>query len=97
QFIISGGTATSPRVIDGKGAKSLGFDVSASYVVISNFDISTQNGFGVYLHNADHILIDGNRIHDLCREAVFMESTVSAITVSNSTIVKAGMAGIEVN
>lgn len=97
--IAASGNPTSPLIYDGHGAMSQGFDVSGSYVVIQNWNISTQangyNAYGIFVHNGAHnVTIQNNIIHDLCNEGVSMDATVSYITVASNTIFRASMSGI---
>ncbi|MBV8774672.1 MAG: right-handed parallel beta-helix repeat-containing protein [Deltaproteobacteria bacterium] len=97
--VATSGTPTNPVIYDGHGAMSKGFDVSGSYVVIQNWNISTQaigtNAYGVFVHNGAHnVTIQNNSIHDLCNEGVAMDATVSYITVASNTIYRASMSGI---
>ena len=80
----------------------LGFSISGSYWVINGFDISTQSntndGYGIYIFGAAaHDTVQNNYIHELCHEGIYMEPTVSYISVINNRIWRAEMAGAQVD
>jgi Bacterial Ig domain/Protein of unknown function (DUF1565) len=87
--ISSSGTAGLPIVLQGTAGadvKLLGFTISGDYWTVSGFDISTQtnnsSGYGIYLTgSATYDTVQNNYIHELCHEGVYMESTVSHISV----------------
>jgi hypothetical protein len=86
----------------GAQVKLRGFDLSGSYWTLSGFDISTQangsGGFGIYIWgSASYDTVQNNYIHELCHEGIFMEPTVSYISVLNNRIWRAEMAGANVN
>src|SRR5262249_2051712 len=98
-YITASGIATNPLIYDGHGAMSKGFDVTGSYIIIRNWNVSIQtngiNGYGVFLHKGAHnVTIQNNSIHDLCRDGVFMDGSVSYITVNSNTIYRASMSGV---
>ena len=89
-------------VYDCGGAKSEGFDITASNVIVQNCDISTQangnDGYGIFVHGgAQRVTIRNNRIHDLCRDGIWMDETVSSVTVDSNKVSRASMAGVNVN
>jgi len=86
----------------GAQVKLKGFNLSGSYWVVNGFDISTQtngtNGYGIYISgSASYDTVQNNYIHELCHEGIFMEPTVSYISVLNNRIWRAEMAGANVN
>jgi hypothetical protein len=98
--ITNSGTSTKPLIFDGHGSMSRGFDVTGSYIVIQNWDISMQASgnaaYGVFLHNGAHnVTIQSNTIHDLCAEGVYMDSSVSSISVTANTIYRASQSGVK--
>src|SRR5437763_16328747 len=95
-FLSASGTATKPLIYDGQRTSTDSFNVTGSYIVIKNWYISNQaNRFGVYLHGgANHVTIQQNQIYNLCSDAVYMDASVSYITVTGNYIDKAAMSGI---
>jgi len=100
--VKSSGTRGNPitlQVARGADAQLRGFDLSGSYWVLNGFDISTQTngneGYGVYVTgSASNDTIENNYIHELCHEGIFMDPTVSYISVLNNSIWRAEMAGV---
>ena len=78
---------------------SLGFDVSGSYIVLQNWNISTQaNQPGIHvMGSASQVLIVSNYIHELCQEGVYVEPTTSNVTVVKNKIWRAEMAGAQMD
>ena len=78
-----------------------GFVVAADFIQILGFDVSIQrndsSGFGIYVHDASNVTIANNTIHDLCREGVYMEPSVSLVTVRNNTFLRTSMAGLQID
>jgi len=106
--ITRSGTASQPITFSGASGADvqvLGFQISASYVVVEGFDISSQvagdsnpAGYGVYLNgSASYDTIANNDIHDLCEEGIFMEASVANNQILNNTINHAEMAGINID
>jgi hypothetical protein len=103
--ITRSGTQTSPitlQVASGATAQLLGFDLAGSGWVLSGFDISTQtngtSGYGIHVYgSASYDTVQNNYIHELCHEGVFMEPTVSHITVLDNRFWRAEMAGVQVD
>jgi Right handed beta helix region len=103
--ISSSGTDASPIVIQsasGANVELLGFTISGSYWTLTGFDISTQtngdDGYGIYLTgNASYDTVQANYVHELCREGIYMDPSVSHISVINNRIWRAEMAGINVD
>jgi hypothetical protein len=103
--ITSSGNASAPITLAaaaGADVKVLGFNLSGSYWVLDGFDISTQtnntDGYGVYVfRGASHVTIRNNYIHELCHEGIYMDSTVSYISVISNRIWRAEMAGAQVD
>jgi len=103
--IASSGTNAAPitlQVANQADVQLLGFDLSGSNWVLNGFDISTQTngsaGWGIYVTgSASHDTIENNYIHELCHEGIFMDSTVSYISVLNNRIWRAEMAGAQVD
>jgi len=97
------GAQASPitlQVTNGALAQLLGFNISGSDWVLSGFDISTQTngstGYGVYVTgSASYVTIQNSYIHELCHEGIFMDPTVSHITVLDNRIWRAEMAGVQ--
>jgi hypothetical protein len=88
------------QVASGATAQLLGFDLAGSGWVLSGFDISTQtngtSGYGIHVYGtASYDTIQNNYIHELCHEGVFMEPTVSHITVLNNRFWKPEMAAVQ--
>jgi hypothetical protein len=95
--IKSSGTASNPLVYDGHGSGIEGAEISGSYVVLKNYDISVQSndwpkGYGVYI-SGDHVRVEGNYIHDLCNSGIETSGADYAEIVDNK-IERASMAGI---
>lgn len=103
--INSSGTSALPitlQAASGASVTMLGFSISGSYWIINGFDISTQSnsndGYGVYVFgSAAYDTISNNYIHELCHEGIYMEPTVSYISVIKNQIWKAEMAGAQVD
>jgi len=103
--ISSSGNRAAPitiRAASGANVRLLSFNLSGSYWVISGFDISSQanntDGYGIYVFgSASHDTIANNYIHELCHEGVFMEPTVSYISLINNRIWRAEMAGAQLD
>jgi len=103
--INSSGTGGAPitlQAASGASVTMLGFSISGSYWVIDGFDVSTQSntndGFGIYVFGAAaHDTMRNNYIHELCHEGVYMEPTVSYISVIDNRIWRAEMAGAQVD
>ena len=103
--IANSGTKTAPitlKVASGGDAQLLGFDLTGSNWVLNGFDISTQTngseGYGIYVTgSASYDTIENNYIHELCHEGIFMEPTVSHISVLTNRIWQAEMAGAQVD
>ena len=99
------GTNAAPitlQAASGADVKLLGFDLSGSNWVLNGFDISTQTngstGWGIYVTgSASSDTIENNYIHELCHEGIFMDPTVSYISVLNNRIWQAEMAGAQVD
>ncbi len=103
--IATSGSAGAPITLEaasGATVRTLGFSISGAYWVIAGFDISTQanttDGYGIYIFSsAHHDTISNNYIHELCHEGIFMEPTVSYITLKGNRIWRAEMAGAQVD
>ncbi len=103
--IANSGTLASPitlQVATGADVQLLGFDLSGSNWVLNGFDISTQTngseGFGIYVTgSASYDTIENNYIHELCHEGIFMDPTVSHISVLTNRMWRAEMAGAQVD
>src|SRR5260370_14092835 len=103
--VTSSGTQANPitlQVASGADAQLLGFDLSGSNWVLNGFDISTQTngneGWGIYVTgSASNDTIENNYIHELCHEGIFMDPTVSDISVLNNRIWRAEKAGAQVD
>lgn len=103
--IAHSGTDSAPltlQVAASADVQLLGFDLTGSNWVLSGFDISTRangsQGYGIHVSgSAGHDTIQNNYIHELCHEGIFMEPTVSSISVLNNRIWRAEMAGAQVN
>jgi Right handed beta helix region/Protein of unknown function (DUF1565) len=103
--VTSSGTQANPitlQVASGADAQLLGFDLSGSNWVLNGFDISTQTngneGWGIYVTgSASNDTIENNYIHELCHEGIFMDPTVSYISVLNNRIWRAEKAGAQVD
>ena len=103
--ISSSGSLSAPitlQVASGADAQLLGFDLSGSNWVLNGFDISTQTngseGWGIYVTgSASYDTIENNYIHELCHEGIFMDPTVSHISVLSNHIGQAEMAGVQVD
>ena len=103
--IANSGTLASPitlQVASGADVQLLGFDLSGSNWVLSGFDISTQTngseGYGIYVTgSASYDTIENNYIHELCHEGIFMDPTVSHISVLTNRMWRAEMAGAQVD
>ncbi len=90
------------QVANGADVQLLGFDLTGSNWVLNGFDISTQTngseGFGIYVTgSASYDTIENNYIHELCHEGIFMDPTVSHISVLNNRMWRAEMAGAQVD
>ena len=90
------------QVASGADVQLLGFDLTGSNWVLNGFDISTQTngseGYGIYVTgSASYDTIENNYIHELCHEGIFMDPTVSHISVLNNRIWRAEMAGAQVD
>ena len=90
------------QAADQADVRLLGFDLTGSNWVLSGFDISTQTngreGYGIHVSgSAAYDTIQGNYIHELCHEGIFMEPGVSHISVLNNRIWRAEMAGAQVD
>lgn len=107
--ITNSGSAAGGQITyaaaSGADVQLLGFQISAGYVTISGFDISTQvsgdgnaAGYGIYLYGgAAHDIIEGNNLHDLCEDGIFMTPGVSSNEILSNTINHAEMSGITVD
>jgi len=103
--VARSGTHAAPITLQAANladVKLLGFDLSGSNWVLNGFDISTQTngteGLGIYVTgSASNDTIQNNYIHELCHEGIFMDPTVSYITVLNNRIWRAEMAGAQVD
>jgi len=103
--IANSGTQAAPitlQVASGGDAQLLGFDLTGSNWVLNGFDISTQtngsDGYGIYVTgSASYDTIENNYIHELCHEGIFMDPTVSHISVLSNRIWQAEMAGAQVD
>jgi hypothetical protein len=102
--ITRSGTAGNPITFEadtGAAVAMKGFDVAANFIQIVGFDVSIQandnTGFGIYVHDASNVTLANNTIHDLCRDGVYMEPTVSFVTVRNNTFVRTSMSGINID
>jgi hypothetical protein len=103
--ITRSGTLASPitlQVATGADVQLLGFDLSGSNWVLSGFDISTQTngseGYGIYVTgSASYDTIENNYIHELCHEGIFMDPSVSHISVLTNRMWRAEMAGAQVD
>ena len=103
--IARSGTHAAPitlQVANQADVQLLGFDLSGSNWVLNGFDISTQTngseGLGIYVTgSASNDTIENNYIHELCHEGIFMDPTVSYISVLNNRIWRAEMAGAQVD
>ncbi len=103
--IASSGSASAPitlQAASGADVKLLGFNLSGSYWIINGFDISTQtndtDGYGIYITgNASYDTVRNSYIHELCHEGIYMEPSVSHISVLNNSIWRAEMAGINID
>jgi hypothetical protein len=103
--ISSSGSQAAPitlQVAGGADAQLLGFDLKGSNWVLNGFDISTQTngseGWGIYVTaSASYDTIENNYIHELCHEGIFMDPTVSHISVLTNHIWQAEMAGAQVD
>jgi hypothetical protein len=103
--ISNSGTAADSIVLQaapGADVQMLGFNVSGSYWTLAGFDVSTQangsSGYGVYLTgSASNDLLQGNYIHELCHEGIYMDPSVSYITAIGNRIWRAEMAGINID
>jgi hypothetical protein len=77
---------------------------SSNYIDVQNLqlthqDAATPDGYGVYISGTSHDdTVTGSYIHDLCHEGIYEESTVgNNITFDSNTIVRAQMAGINID
>jgi len=103
--VTSSGTQANPitlEVASGADVQLLGFDLSGSNWELNGFDISTQTngseGWGIYVTGpASNDTIENNYIHELCHEGIFMDPTVSYISVLNNRVWRAEMAGVFVD
>jgi hypothetical protein len=103
--IANSGTSANPitlQVASGADVQLLGFDLSGSNWVLNGFDISTQTngseGYGIYVTgSASYDTIENNYIHELCHEGIFMDPTVSHISVLTNRMWRAEMAGAQVD
>jgi hypothetical protein len=103
--ITRSGTQAAPialQVANAADVQLLGFDLTGSNWVLNGFDISTQTngseGFGIYVTgSASYDTIENNYIHELCHEGIFMDPTVSHISVLTNRIWQAEMAGAQVD
>jgi hypothetical protein len=103
--IVSSATSDMPIVLQaaqGADVRLLGFNITGSYWTVSGFDVSTQsngsNGYGIYISgNAAYDTVRNNYVHELCHEGIFMEPTVSHISVIDNRIWRAEMAGVNIN
>jgi Bacterial Ig domain/Protein of unknown function (DUF1565) len=103
--IANSGTQTAPitlQVASGADVQLLGFDLSGSNWVLNGFDISTQTngseGYGIYVTgSASYDTIENNYIHELCHEGIFMDPTVSHISILTNRMWRAEMAGAQVD
>ena len=103
--VANSGALASPitlQVASGADVQLLGFDLSGSNWVLNGFDISTQTngseGYGIYVTgSASYDTIENNYIHELCHEGIFMDPTVSHISVLTNRMWRAEMAGAQVD
>lgn len=103
--ISSSGTAAQPIVLQaaaGASVKMLGFNITGSYWTVSGFDVSTQangsDGYGIYLSaRASYDTVQNNYVHELCHDGIFMEPTVTHITVLANQVWRAEMSGIYID
>jgi hypothetical protein len=103
--ITSSGTAGTPIVLQaaaGVSAKMLGFNITGSYWTVSGFDVSIQtngsNGYGIYLSGgASYDTLQNNYIHELCHDGIFLEPTVTHITVLSNRVWRPGSSGIYID
>jgi len=103
--IANSGTQTAPitlQVASGADVQLLGFDLTGSNWVLNGFDISTQTngseGYGIYVTgSASYDTIENNYIHELCHEGIFMDPTVSHISILTNRMWRAEMAGAQVD
>jgi hypothetical protein len=103
--VANSGTEASPinlQAANGADVQLLGFDLTGSNWVLNGFDISTQTngseGYGIYVTgSASNDTIENSYIHQLCHEGIFMDPTVSYISVLNNRIWQAEMAGAQVD
>lgn len=64
--ITSGGTATNPKVYDGKGFTVRGgIYIDADYVTIQNYRVDAQQQYGIYSNNNTGVTIRNNDIKNL--------------------------------
>ncbi len=104
-WIKSSGTLNSPITLQASRAGTVrmrGFSISGSHWVISSFDISVRStrpdGYGIYIYgSASHDVVRDNQVHELCHEGIYLEPTVSNITISGNRIRRAEMAGINID
>ncbi len=103
--ITNSGTLAAPitlQIASGADVQLLGFDLTGSNWVLNGFDISTQTngseGYGIYVTgSASYDTIENNYIHELCHEGIFMDPTISHISVLNNRMWRAEMAGAQVD
>jgi Protein of unknown function (DUF1565) len=103
--VSSSGTQSAPitlQVASGADVQLLGFDLTGSNWILNGFDISTQTngsqGYGIHVDgSASNDTIENNYIHELCHEGIFMEPTVSYISILNNRFWRAEMAGAQVD
>jgi len=104
------GSSAAPITLQadaGATVRTRGFDILTDYITIFNFEITNQTstepgGYGVYIVGS-HNNISGNYIHDLYMEGIVVSgegnpnSSSSAMnTISDNRIVRASMAGVQV-
>lgn len=88
-------TITVPGTYDGGGRAIKSIWINASNVVVENWDVSNQNNtYGIQVSGGDNVTVQGNTIHDLCREGVYVNDGASHVRVLNNVVTHASMAGI---
>lgn len=98
------GTASKPitfQVATGAQATMKGFELDASYIQVNGFDITNHNqsdpsDWGVHLVGSND-LVNGNTIHDLCAEGVFVEPGTANNVISYNNFIRDEMAGGQID